>query len=393
MKKIIFLGVVFLFIGMSFTSISGIQINNQIRQSYSRSNILYVGGSGPGNYTTIQSAIDDASNGDTVYVYDDSSPYLEKNILINKPIKLIGEDKNTTIIEGDFEVFSNIIKITADCVTVNGFNIQKSGAGVENSLFDTGAGVNVIDADNIQITNNIIQNNLGPGVRFHNSSNSIIKENLIQENHRKGILIVLEADHITITLNTVRNNTQCGIFIKNAEHLEITDNNIIFNSKKGLVIIETFHTIVKRNNFYKNKNENNAYCEFEGQGYWNQWEDYLEYRRISNKAKSLQFDSNFWDKKHFFRYSINGKIILIGPFLWIVVEYQYTKYDENPAEEPYDIPGWDAVSIPEEYSYEEQTTKQVTIPRDKSTDNMLLLRLLERFPVLQKLIQQTWFGL
>jgi hypothetical protein len=73
----------------------------------------------------------------------------------------------------------------------------------------------------------------------------------------------------------------------------------------------------------------------------------LEYRRISNKAKSLQFDSNFWDKKRFFHYPINGKIILIGPFLWMVVEYQYTKYDKNPAEEPYDIPGWDAVSIPE----------------------------------------------
>lgn len=30
---------------------------------------LYVGGSGPGNYTTIQSAINESSNGDTVFVY------------------------------------------------------------------------------------------------------------------------------------------------------------------------------------------------------------------------------------------------------------------------------------------------------------------------------------
>ena len=38
--------------------------------------------------------------------------------------------------------------------------------------------------------------------------------------------------------------------------------------------------------------------------------------------------------------------------------------------------------------------KRVTIPRDKSTNNnLLLLRLLESFPLLQKLIQQTWFGL
>ena len=44
-------------------------------------NTLYVGGIGPGNYTTIQSAIDDALDDDTIYVYDYSSPYIE-NIVI-----------------------------------------------------------------------------------------------------------------------------------------------------------------------------------------------------------------------------------------------------------------------------------------------------------------------
>ncbi|RLF42667.1 MAG: hypothetical protein DRN17_07450, partial [Thermoplasmata archaeon] len=40
-------------------------------------NTLYVGGSGEGNYSSIQDAVDNASNGDTIYVYDDSSPYYE----------------------------------------------------------------------------------------------------------------------------------------------------------------------------------------------------------------------------------------------------------------------------------------------------------------------------
>ena len=50
---------------------------------------LYVGGSGPNNYTKIQDAIDNASNGDTIFVYDDSSPYYE-NIVIDKSVTLIG---------------------------------------------------------------------------------------------------------------------------------------------------------------------------------------------------------------------------------------------------------------------------------------------------------------
>ena len=40
---------------------------------------LYVGGAGPGNHTTIQSALDAASDGDTVFVY--SGTYTE-NIYI-----------------------------------------------------------------------------------------------------------------------------------------------------------------------------------------------------------------------------------------------------------------------------------------------------------------------
>ena len=55
---------------------------------------LYVGGGGPGNYTTIQIALDAASAGDTVFVYNGT--YYE-NLVIKKNIALIGENKNTTI--------------------------------------------------------------------------------------------------------------------------------------------------------------------------------------------------------------------------------------------------------------------------------------------------------
>ena len=57
-------------------------------------NTLYVGGLGPGNYSTIQAAINDANRGDTVIVFDDSSPYYE-NVVVDKSIQLINEDRNT----------------------------------------------------------------------------------------------------------------------------------------------------------------------------------------------------------------------------------------------------------------------------------------------------------
>ncbi len=72
MKKILTIGVILLFVGTS--SIPTMALKTKNSQSSSTGNWLYVGGSGPGNYTKIQDAIDNASDGDTVFVYDDFSP-------------------------------------------------------------------------------------------------------------------------------------------------------------------------------------------------------------------------------------------------------------------------------------------------------------------------------
>ena len=104
---------------MSFTSISGIQFNNQLIKSYDKGDILYVGGSGEGNYTSIQDAIDNATDGNTVFVFNDSSPY-EESIVVDKSIKLIGEDRNTTFINGS-SWGKGIVYICADRTTFSGF--------------------------------------------------------------------------------------------------------------------------------------------------------------------------------------------------------------------------------------------------------------------------------
>jgi pectin methylesterase-like acyl-CoA thioesterase len=59
-------------------------------------NIIYVDG-GEADFTTIQDAIDTANEGDTIYV--EKGIYCE-NIIINKSLILIGEDKEYTIIDG-----------------------------------------------------------------------------------------------------------------------------------------------------------------------------------------------------------------------------------------------------------------------------------------------------
>ena len=84
MKKLLVVGMLFLLISSSCISISGVDTKQTV-QSLSSGKTLYVGGSGEGNYTKIQDAIDNSSHGDTVYVYNGT--YYE-SLKITKSIRL-----------------------------------------------------------------------------------------------------------------------------------------------------------------------------------------------------------------------------------------------------------------------------------------------------------------
>jgi len=90
------------------------------------STTLYVGGYGPDNYTTIRNAYNDANEGDTIFVFDDSSPYFE-HISVGKHINLIGENSQTTIIDGEKEDSVITVKYNAKDSIISGFTIQNSG--------------------------------------------------------------------------------------------------------------------------------------------------------------------------------------------------------------------------------------------------------------------------
>jgi len=55
---------------MSITPSVAVDTDKKPIMPISNGKTLYVGGTGEDNYTTIQDAIDDASEGDTVFVYD-----------------------------------------------------------------------------------------------------------------------------------------------------------------------------------------------------------------------------------------------------------------------------------------------------------------------------------
>ena len=70
-------GIILLIIGIAYAPV--LAQNTEKAVSTLKGTWLYVGGSGPGNYTRIQDAINDSSDGDTVFVY--SGHYAEHLVI------------------------------------------------------------------------------------------------------------------------------------------------------------------------------------------------------------------------------------------------------------------------------------------------------------------------
>lgn len=165
---------------------------------------LYVGGTGPGNYTTIQDAIDDASEGDTVFVYHGT--YVGY-VVINKAISLLGEEKNTTCIMG---YFAYTVSIVADGVTMSGFTIQNQGYR-------------------------------GEGLRIDSSSNTFTNNKIDMPNDR----IRIAGDYNTFSRNNI---TNCYVYLS-GENNTISENSIT-NTEYGLYLMDAWDNIISDNSFF-----------------------------------------------------------------------------------------------------------------------------------------------
>jgi parallel beta-helix repeat protein len=244
--------ITFLFIGTCIIPLTAQEFEKS-SQSTTKGNWLYVGGSGPGNYTTIQDAIDDSSDGDTVFVYNDSSPY-DENIMVNKRIMLIGEDKYTTIINGSDN--EDTVNITADNVSISGFTIHGWYIGlkiisvhntISNNIFSNSTySIILSDSSGNEIFLNTI-NNSAVGIELHTSQANKIHDNLIS-NNSDGILVWYSSLDNLIQNNTIKFNHDIGIRLSTTS-ATVSGNNFSNNSA-GLVLSYCSDNFVKNNCFF-----------------------------------------------------------------------------------------------------------------------------------------------
>jgi len=227
------------------------------------STIIYVSSNGTGEYLTIQQGIDQANDGDTVFVYNGT---YNENIVIDKSLSLIGEDYTTTFING--RDVGNVIKINADGATIKGFTIQHGGltyplAGIncssdhnticENIIISNYYGITLHRSSNNEITKNTIQDNNNCGIYMSQSTYNIIENNTIQQQTYNGIGIYDSSNNNTILKNTFKNNNYCGVNIRISSFNIVKENNFVDNNIG--IHIPSLENTVEENSFSGNNQD------------------------------------------------------------------------------------------------------------------------------------------
>jgi len=244
-RKGLVTGIALLFLGAGVVSGFSINLNNNF-QPFGRG-WLYVGGSGPGNYSTIQSAVNNASSGDTIFVYNGT--YNER-VNIGKSISLIGENKNSTIINAQGSDQAVEILVSTDNVLIKGFTCTNGAYGIYLNYYCD----NIVVKDNIlknnlqdgimideyssvhEISDNTIMNNAGNGVSIKDSTNNVIKNNIVINNGGHGIYVYFNSDYNDISGNTIVNNSGYGLHISSSDYNNITSNIVTGNNVYGVYI-------------------------------------------------------------------------------------------------------------------------------------------------------------
>ncbi len=193
---------------------------------------LYVGGNGPDNYSSIQDAVDNASDGFSIFVH--TGLYIE-NIVIDKQLTIKGEDAKETTVDGSHGEFGFLV--LSDNVTITKFTIVGCTGYYESGIAlaaDNNHIVSVIlqgNREGISVTgsgNRLVGNNISDGfngIYLRKATTTVLDRNTIIDTLRTGINVEDFSNNNTFTQNTMQSCNWYGLGIG-----EQSDNNLLYHN-------------------------------------------------------------------------------------------------------------------------------------------------------------------
>ena len=238
----------------------------------------------PTDYSSIKEAVSHAEDGNVVYVKKGN--YQESNIIIDKAISIIGEDKETTIITGQSSPFMLVInhsQVTISGLTLIATNTKQPNVSVSPYTKEI-VSIQIELSQNCNISNNKIENS-GNGIWVHSSSNNMIEGNTIWDNYY-GIDITGFS-----TQNLIRNNdissSQVGLRFsdRNVNNTIVSANNIT-SAYTGLFYYFTSSNFVVGNYLAYN----NDATHFVGST-----KNVLHHNNFQFNSRDISNDSSYYD--------------------------------------------------------------------------------------------------
>jgi parallel beta-helix repeat protein len=229
----------------------------------------------PQDYTTIQEAINHANPGDTVNV--SAGTYYE-NLYIDKNLALIGENRETTVLNGMGGGYG--IGATSVNVTITGFKILNATTGIY-----------VEQSNGSMISHNDITAGQR-GIWLHYSNSSTVSDNVVHDVAWRGIVLCGGSSENTIILNTVRD---CGY-------------GIVLSGEGDFI----FH-----NNFVNNQNQTDFIPSF-----YNAWNDTYEGNYWSNYNGTDADQDGIGDTPYLIDENNQDNHPLMGTFSQLIIQWQ-----------------------------------------------------------------------
>jgi parallel beta-helix repeat protein len=225
-------------------------------------NTLVVGGSQPEEYASIQAAIDDACEGDSIKIQP--GVYHER-IVVNKTLFIYGLMQKNTIINGSYH--GDVITVTADNCTLSrlmvvaggynaGIKVRGNNTTVEYCIVNTslvgiyiteswgnlvhnctisfcGHGMQIATSYDNVIADCIINRNQGDEINFWlGYSNTIMRVDCLDNTGSGFYLYWLSMDNSFLWCNALRN--EHGFYVFDCDRTTITRCNAAYNSKTGI---------------------------------------------------------------------------------------------------------------------------------------------------------------
>jgi parallel beta-helix repeat protein len=198
-------------------------------------------GSAANPYKTIQDGVNNSNNGDTVFVLNG---HYTEHVIVDKTINLIGQDMNSTTIDGGGIDYKDVVLIIVDGVSISGFSITNSGIWVHDS------GIEVNSNNNTIYDNKIYRCFMGIFLNYSNYNN--IFENTVVLNMPQGIHLN-NSNYNNIIGNNVSNDNKHGIILHYSDNNIIKENKCNSNYENGITFFASDFNIIENNTINSNE--------------------------------------------------------------------------------------------------------------------------------------------